>query len=302
MHDTQGLIKRQSLAVNELEAIKQLAELCYRHDGSRVRINIEELRQHGGLIYQSLLYYEDGFLVGYLTLFGLGRGTREITGMVHPAYRRRGIFRRLCEAARAECEYQHISKILLITEETSESGKAFASSMGATLEFAEHEMVLRQFREHYAFDERLVVQQAGEGDIDCYLKALTASFGGEVEARRPMVTLFWNNPKFHFYLATFGEGEVSCREPVGCLRMEINEALGQVGIYSVGVAPDYRGRGYGRQILEEAIRSIPGREKKTIMLDVETNNLPALNLYSSCGFQVKQTYAYWAIALHTQGE
>ncbi|GHO44747.1 GNAT family N-acetyltransferase [Ktedonospora formicarum] len=295
MQRMQGIIKRQGLTEEELEDIAQLARLCQRHDSTQVRIDIEELRRHGGLVCQCLLYYDDGVLIGCLTLFGLGLGKREITGMVHPDYRRRGIFRHLSQVAQAECDNQHIEEVLLITEEVSKSGKAFVASTGATFQFAEHEMVLRQLQTGNAFDERLLVEPARDGDIERYLQVLAESFGTSIEARRPMVTLFWHNPKFRFYLATLGEGEVSCREPVGCLRMEINEALQRVGIYSVGIVPAYQGRGYGRQMLEEAIRSIPERDKKTITLDVETDNQPAFRLYSSCGFQIKHTYAYYRL-------
>lgn len=295
MQKMQGIIKRQGLIEEEMEDIAQLAQLCQRHDGTPVRIDIEELRRHGGLVCQCLLYYVDGILVGCLTLFGLGLGKREITGMVHPDYRRRGIFRHLCQVAQAECDSQHIEEVLLVTEEISESGKAFIASTGATFQFAEHEMFLRQLRMGNSFDERLQVKLAGDGEIERYLQVLSESFGTSIEARRPMVTLFWRNPKFRFYLATLGDGEVSCREPVGCLRMEINEALQRIGIYSVGIVPAYQGRGYGRQMLEEAIGAIPERNKKTITLDVETDNQPAFRLYSSCGFQVKHTYAYYRL-------
>ncbi|GHO54097.1 GNAT family N-acetyltransferase [Ktedonobacter robiniae] len=301
MQQYSGLEKRRGLAEDELNAVAHLIELCYQHDQSWVRVNVGDLRHPAGLLCQSFLYYEDALLVGYLGVEGLGASVREATGMVHPAYRRRGIFRQLLAAARLECEQQDIARLLLITEQGSESGKAFIASTGARLEMAEHEMILQQFQDHYVLDDRLLVRQAEDDDLEGYLQAVSTSFGETVERRRPLVTLFWHNPKFRFYLATFGEGEVSCREPVGCLRLDVHEAEGRIGIYSVGVIPAYRGRGYGRQMLESVLRDIPEREQKVITLDVETDNTPALHLYRSCGFRVARTYAYYALDLVPAG-
>ena len=67
----------------------------------------------------------------------------------------------------------------------------------------------------------------------------------------------------------------------------------QVGIYAFEVRLGYRGRGYGRQMLEEAIRTIRAETQKRIMLDVETDNTDAIGLYQSCGFEIKTTYDYY---------
>ena len=71
----------------------------------------------------------------------------------------------------------------------------------------------------------------------------------------------------------------------------------EIGIYGFIVRPDYRGQGYGRQMLEEAIRTIQFRSSKGIMLDVDTNNTNAIGLYRSCGFEVRATYAYYGLDL-----
>jgi len=77
-------------------------------------------------------------------------------------------------------------------------------------------------------------------------------------------------------------------EPIGCLRLD--EMDGEVGIYGFVVRPGYRGRGYGRQMLEAVIRKIQAESQKGIMLEVDTENTIAIGLYRSCGFQVKTTY------------
>ncbi|MBV9227977.1 MAG: GNAT family N-acetyltransferase, partial [Chloroflexi bacterium] len=67
------------------------------------------------------------------------------------------------------------------------------------------------------------------------------------------------------------------------------------GIYGFGILPDYRGRSYGRQMLEETIRTIRSQSQKTITISVDTTNTNALGLYLSCGFEIKATYGYYAM-------
>jgi len=97
------------------------------------------------------------------------------------------------------------------------------------------------------------------------------------------------DPSRRFYLATLHG------KPLGCLRLD--DMGDQVGIYAFEIRMGYRGLGYGRQMLEEAIRTTRAETQKRIMLDVETGNTNAIGLYRSCGFEVKTTYDYYVLAL-----
>ncbi|MGH2478322.1 MAG: GNAT family N-acetyltransferase, partial [Ktedonobacteraceae bacterium] len=87
-------------------------------------------------------------------------------------------------------------------------------------------------------------------------------------------------------------------EPVGTLRVE--EMPQEMGIHGFFVRPEYRGRGHGRQIIEETIATIRAQTTKPIMLEVDTNNLTALNLYRSLGFEIERTYEYYGLALESE--
>lgn len=80
--------------------------------------------------------------------------------------------------------------------------------------------------------------------------------------------------RFHVFLA-LDKGKVA-----GYIDMEhssdVNEPFG------LFVCPEYRRRGYGRALLEAAIAS---NQPKGMMLHVDVDNVPAINLYSSMGFE-----------------
>jgi ribosomal protein S18 acetylase RimI-like enzyme len=290
----QGLIKKSTLTQAEQSAIKQLTEICNRAENLHMRLSFTMLRERSGKEYNDFLYYEQGMLIGYLELDEWGLDEKEVVAMVHPGFRRKRIFSVLLAAAREECQQRAIRNLLLICERSSPAGQACAKAIGARRSFSEHEMVLANFQECYTFDERLSIREARRDDIDAIATVLSASF----DDPEPLVTAnllkrFSQEPSPRVYLATFGEGELSCNEPVGTLRLD--EFDGVIGIYGFGVIPDYRGRGYGRQILEETIRAIRTTSQRPIMLDVETDNASAIGLYKSCGFDIKTTYDYYNV-------
>jgi ribosomal protein S18 acetylase RimI-like enzyme len=291
----QGLIKKSTLIDEEIAEIKQLTDLCNAYEGLYMRLSFTMLRERSGRANNDFLYYEQNMLVGYLAMDDWGMDEKEVVVMVRPEFRRKGISTALLVAAREECRQREISRLLLVCEQSSLSGQGYVKAIGARLDFSEHEMVLANFQERSTFDERLSLHEVGRGDIDAVAAVLSASF----DDPEPLVTAnllkrFAQEPPPRIYLATFGEGEVSCKEPVGTLRLD--EFDGVIGIYGFGVVPDYRRRGYGRQMLEEVIRTIRATSQQPIMLDVETDNTPAIGLYTSCGFRIKTTYNYYNVS------
>ena len=284
----QGLVKKQTLTEAEANAIEQLITLCNYYEGLHMRLDVGALRHRSGNETNDFLYYEDGILVGYLFVEGWGSRDRELTGMVHSDYRRRGIFRSLLTAAKEVCQQRNAQKLILVCEHFSKSGLAFVNALGAHHEYSEHEMVLGIFQERRNYSKRLHIRQAHSSDLDAIVSVL-ATDSGNVESVNRWVAKLFEEPTSRFYLATLDQ------KPLGCLRLDFMSD--QVGIYAFEVRLGYRGLGYGRQMLEEAIRAISAETQKRIMLDVETDNTNAIGLYLSCGFEIKTTYDYYGLII-----
>ncbi|HEX6480957.1 MAG TPA: GNAT family N-acetyltransferase [Ktedonobacteraceae bacterium] len=282
-----GLIKRQTLTNAEATAIEQLTATCNAFENLRMRLSMEMLRKRSGNETNDFLYYEDGMLVGYLNVDSHGVLEKELTGMVHPDYRRGGIFRALLAAAKEECDRRGVQKLILVCEHVSRSGQAFVQAIGASHDFSEHEMVLGTLRERSPAGPRLRIRKADFEDREALAFVHATSFGDDIEGSRSYIERRLLYPWNTFYLGLLGE------EPVGCLRVD---DLGQeIGIYGFGVRPEYQGRGYGRQLLEEVIRIMHAGSQKGIMLDAETDNANAVGLYLSCGFEIRTTYGYYSL-------
>jgi ribosomal protein S18 acetylase RimI-like enzyme len=292
---SQGMIKKQILSPADINEVERLAQICNDFEHLDMRIDWIEIRPEYFGNMHDYLYYEHGQLIGYLFLKRFGTSQKEITGMVHPDYRRRGIFSRMFAAASEECRAKGVRHVLLICERDSASGQALVATLGACLDFSEHKMVLETFHERFAFDDRLSFQRAYMDDLDALITIISDGWGRSAEDVRESVSFNLGEPHCQVYIARFGGNELSCGEPVGCLR--VYDMGNEMGIYGFVVRPAYRGLGYGRQMLEEVILDIRSsvNSSKSIMLEVDTDNSVALNLYRSIGMEIKRTYEYYDI-------
>jgi ribosomal protein S18 acetylase RimI-like enzyme len=286
-----GLLAKQTLTPGEIAEISRLIDICNEYDGLRMRIGLEMLRERRGDETNDFLYYVDGQLVGYLEVESYGRKEKELTGMVHPDFRRQGIFTTLFTAAKEELQQRGVQKLIFVCEHKSESGRAFLATTGAELAYAEHEMWLGTFHERGRRTEGLSMRRAYTGDIDSIV-SLLATDSGNFEGVKEWVTELMGKPdEFWFFLATLN-GQL-----LGTVRLDFMEEV--IGIYAFEVRLGYRGLGYGREMLEQLIHIAKAESNKPIMLDVETDNTNAVGLYLSCGFEVKTTYDYYELSLES---
>lgn len=291
----QGLLVKHRLRAQEITDLEQLTALCNVHEHLLMRLDYNLLDLPSLPTDDLFLYYRADQLIGCLLLDRYHSDVKEITGMVHPAFRRQGIFHQLLASAREECLSRGIRRLLFPCETTSESGQAFLRSIGVGREFAEHRMVLQDFRPRFQYDDRLVFREALRDDTNELAVILAADYDDSKERARQSVLRAWERPNQRIYIATYGGEDVGCAEPVGTLRVE--EMPEEIGIYGFFVRPEYRGRGHGRQLLEEAIATMRESSSKPIMLEVDTNNFTALNLYRSLGFVIERTYEYYGLTL-----
>ena len=287
----QGLLTVNTLTDEQEAEIQQLTDLCNLYENLHLHFSQHRLGNRLDRVMPNFLYYEDEKLVGYLVPDSFGAEEKELLGMVHPDYRRRGIFTALLAATKEVCKARGVERLIFVVEKASASGQAFVAAVGAAYDFSEHSMVLESFRESNTFDDRLNMRRAYESDLDAVILIIMESFGSSEEKIRPRAANWIRDPHCQLYIATFGEYGLGCKEPIGCLR--VYEADDSIGIYGFGVRPEYRRRGYGRQMLEDVVREVRARSEKPITLEVDIDNPNAQALYRSAGFVEQTTYDYY---------
>jgi ribosomal-protein-alanine N-acetyltransferase len=82
------------------------------------------------------------------------------------------------------------------------------------------------------------------------------------------------------------------REPAGFVLSR--RVLDEAEILTVAIAPEFRGRGFGRPLLARHLDELRRRGVRRVHLEVEEGNEPALRLYRALGFaEVGRRAAYY---------
>jgi ribosomal protein S18 acetylase RimI-like enzyme len=291
-HPAQGYITRRTWTEDELAEAEALINLCNAYEDLRIKLATTMLRSRSGDETNDFLYYEDGKLVGLLALDDFQQADREMTGLVHPDYRRRGIFTDLLTMAKAEGRARGIKRLVIVCERFSRSGMAFVEAVGAQYDSSEHLMYLQDFRPRNAYQPLLTLTQATPDDMDDIAHILATSFHEDEAQTRQRLPEDLQYPGVTYYIARHGS------QPVSCLNVYLGDDA-SAGIYAFGVVPQYRRLGLGRQVLERIITLIQAEygDQRRIQLEVETSNNNAIALYHSCGFSEVTTYGYYNLDL-----
>jgi ribosomal protein S18 acetylase RimI-like enzyme len=285
----QGLVKRPALTETERAEVDQLAALCRRDDALDLGIVQDLARLEPDGESNQLLYLEAGKLIGFMTV---QPGPEiELYGMVHPAHRRKGVGRALLAAAQEECRRRGSRSLLLVCEEASTSGRAFAEAVGAEYRCSEYQMELdRRAINRQPPHPSLHLERTGAEDAATLVRLTAASFGDSEEEVRPRIMGWLQQVDQRFYIGRL-DGE-----PIGSLRVFLIPDDSRVFINTFGVIPQYRGRGYGRQILAATIEDLLDEQWKRIMIEVGVENPRALSVYRSCGFKEVITFRFYRLA------
>jgi len=239
-------------------------------------------------VNNEFMYYEDNLLIGYMGICQFGGSEIEVTGMVHPDFREMGIFKELYGKVEEEFNKRSCDRMLLLSDHDSLSGQKFIKTTGSIYDFSEYEMYLKNIGTETELSNRITLRKATNEDAR-EIAIQNALYSGE-EFHEDQITLPEDEEKSGF---TIFIAELDSKI-IGKIGLEINQGIG--GIYGFGVLPDYRGKGYGREILMSSLVKLKNRNAHKIKLQVVVKNSNALNLYKSCGFEVTSVMDYYAVS------
>lgn len=299
----------------DYDLINKLQEQCSDEDKTALKLELDYKR---GLTLENgknsssrnmneFMFFAGKQLIGYVGICSFGNvgAPLEMNGMVHPEYRRQGVFSKLSELVIAEWRGRNSSTMLLLSDRKSISGQSFIKGTGAQYKHSEYEMYLQKsneeslqrqlcgvtFRKATNADAREIMRQNAIYFNDEFQKLIDTEKDNksdsafaeaenilpEEEEKRGMIT----------YLAE------KDHQIIGKVNLQLTSNIG--AIYGLGVLPEHRGKGFGRTILMMAIEKLIKENANEIMLQVVIENSNALNLYKSCGFVERATMDYYEI-------
>lgn len=273
------------LTIEQLEEIKALQQVVERYDSIELKLNWDMLENRSEEEQTDFLTYDLGRLVGFLGLYSFGSKI-EVCGMVHPDYRRNGIFTNLFQNSHPALEKaQHI---LLNVPANSKLGKLWLDSITCIYEESEY-MMKWEGKVLPDQDESISLRPSRKEDIDMKMKLDIACFDFKAEeAKMYNDRLEKEGLQKEFFMIEAED------KTVGKIRIHHDKERSE--IYGFAVLPEFQGKGYGRKALQEAVR-LEAQRGQSVYLDVQTENEKALSLYTSTGFikESQQDYYLYSI-------
>ena len=276
---------RHGASASEKAQVQALAEAVRRADGVDLKMDWDIIGD-AGLSGDFCCYIED-CLAGYAQLDGNSQ-EMEVTAATFPLFRRQGVFRALLGAVREEAQARGAKSLLLVSYQASQSGAAAVQALGLPYVSSEYRM------EAEAADLpplptgpiQLVNVDHSNLAALAYLTAQSFSGGGtafEALAQR------LQQEGVRYFLAELDGKQIG--------QIGVVDIGGSIYIRGVGILPEHRRRGYGRQLLARTVKMMLTEGQTHFTLDVATDNPQALSLYQSCGFRETIVYDYYDVCL-----
>ncbi|WP_422487256.1 GNAT family N-acetyltransferase [Gudongella sp. DL1XJH-153] len=278
------------------KALSMLEDICKKHDDVRLKLELDYKLAKKDAPDKSPEENKDEFtcwdgdkLVGYLGIDDFGGRTIEVNGMVHPEYRRRGIFKELYSLVKKEWEKRSSDSMLLLTDSKSSAGKSFIKTTDSLYDHTEYEMILSDslFEKAKGASKGLMLREACNDDALEIARQNSIYFGEELSDQKLLNIEVEKKRGFHVYMALL-EGII-----VG--KVHLHLINGEGGIFGLGIIPEYRGKGLGRELLLLSVEKLKEFHANHIYLQVDAENDTALGLYQSCGFKENYSMEYYKL-------
>lgn len=242
------------------------------------------------------MYFDGEKLIGYIGIgsFGGFNTPIEVNGMVHQDYRKQGVFKKLSELVIDEWKRRNSSNMFLLSDRISKEGQEFIKNLGATYNHTEYEMYFRKEgpSESSKGTSNLTFRKAKNEEAHELAKQDAIYFGEEVPEENDKEKMILPEEEEKKGIRTYLAEKDN--EIIGKVRLELTD---KGGIYGLGVLPKHRRKGYAREMLKFAVNTLIEDGAKEVMLQVDSENPNALNLYKSCGFVETSVMDYYEMKL-----
>lgn len=276
--------ERAALDPAELADVRQLAERG-QASGVEPRLVWRALTDASRPTISHFLCRRAGALVGFLTVEGLDGDDAEGTVLADPAEAPGPIVAALLAAAQQVSDQHGGGPIMLALDRRAEPLTAALREHGLSLHMTECLMLRAHMPAPALPASELRVAPATQAEALAVAAILAEDLGMQVAELHAPISMNMQRPHYRYWIATLGD------EPVGTINVQTLNDLPY--IYGFVVRPEFRGRGFGRQLLSFVLAELLRDGPQPIYLEVDPENPPALTLYESLGFTIVVTFDYY---------
>ena len=252
-------------------------------------------------------------LIGYLSVFLPEEGTAELNVLIHPDYRRQGIFTELLQRAKAALSAIGTKEFVFVCEPSSSDATAAMFAIKAEKRSSEYQMFLESSA-HISSSFRNMTPAINSPETSKgKRKQILCNTPGELLEATPDDLPLLGRMNALFFETSEEMGELFAEDsyytpgitvykyviieknkktvPIGtiCFCEEAHSG----NIFGLGILPEYRGLGYGKDLLNALLARIP--TDKIIYLQVSSRNAAAFQLYQKTGFQIIAQQDFWLL-------
>jgi len=220
-----------------------------------------------------------------LSLFIPTKDEAEITAYTLPKFRAKGYFKSLLSRAVEELSQFNVTDLLFVCESTSIPGKGVIRTLKADYDHTEYFMRFNKAKYTCLGTDRLKLLEAEHKDLGKAISVNMRVFEDSYEESKNLIQKCFQSDIRKLYLAVLEDQIIG----VG----SANFAGEDVSIYGFGILPEYRFKGYGKELLHLLVDSICHSSNSEITIEVHSENDHALALYKKTGFQIQVAYEYY---------
>ncbi|WP_454784740.1 GNAT family N-acetyltransferase [Legionella sp. WA2024007413] len=281
------LSKTNQLNKDQLKDLEYLKTVCKKNDGSAPNLYTHLLMQKRNLP-TLVLKYDRKKLIGFLSVFFFYEDAVEVSLMVHPKYRRKGIAKKLLHNILPLVQEQGFQK--LIFSSPAHINSSWLSELGFSYLHSEYYMERRDLNPLLDYKKNLTYRTATEKDIPLLCVLDEACFFKTQAELVPRFEHILGDRTYQIILA-FEDNHLVGKAHI---RWENHGAT----LSDIAVLPIRQGKGLGTALISHCINYALSEGKPDLNLDVETHNQKALNLYTRLGFLTQNSCDYWEINLY----
>lgn len=281
----------RDLSEDTLQEVLDLEEVCLDYDNLRGGIFLDPSLNFHQEINSFFLLYHKQTLVSILTMFLPAKHEAEISAYTLPKFRKKGYFKLLLAKALAELKSFAIPDLLFVCESSSIPGKAVMNALQAGYEHTEYFMRFSKGKFSPLNTYRINLRKARPGDLEEVVTVHRQVFNDGCAETKSLIQSRLLSDTREQYLAVL-QGKV-----IGMLAINTDDEY--VSIFGLGIIPEYRGGGYGKELLCSVVESLLLAGKSRITIEVDSDNRNALMLYKKMGFYVEVAYEYYRANLRS---
>jgi len=270
----------------QIKEIREVEEQCRSHDRLTGIISLDASLNFKKDMKSLFLLYDSSKLVSFLTIFAPDYSTAEISAITLPEYRRRGYFDTLFVKVAEEIKKYAIGDVIFVCERRSDDGFETVVKYGAKLSHTEYSLKYKgDMASLFEYPFKLELYKCSVEDIGMVAQLDAAIFGMETEEAKSFAFNTMNAENRTQFAVKLGEKAIGL--------VSAGEEDGNVTIYGLGILPEYRGRGYGKELLYLILKHLVEQGYQSIGIEVDSLNETANKLYFSSGFETETTVDYY---------